>query len=243
MGSQDMEPLRKCVFLVMTFLGMLRTVDGFKNVALGKPASMNEYREGNPPSAAVDGDNTTFIHPPNGPLAPISWWEVDLLGTYYIVSVSITNRECCDTRLGNFTIDLISDDLSASPTTRLCHFYPGSIGKYVTEVIACDDLLTAQKVRVTKKGHLDFSEVSIKALPACGGLQFTLNPGIRRLDTALRQLVVDYTPMCAIHCREEIDCDAFQTLTSATNVTCQLLVGQNGNTVTDNNWKYYYLAE
>ncbi|XP_071086427.1 fucolectin-4-like [Haliotis cracherodii] len=235
-----MEPPRTCLLLLITYLGILANVDGFRNVALGKPASMNAYRNRNPPSAAVDGNATTFIHPPGSLVDPISWWEVDLLDTYYIVSVSITNRECCDNRLRNFTIDLISDDLSASPTTRLCHFYPGTVRKSVTEIIACDDVLTARKVRVSMEDRpLDFSEVSIKGLHACGGLQFTLNPGIRRLDTALRQLIVDSTATCAVRCRVEIDCDAFQTLTSALGVTCQLLVGQNGNTVTDNTWKYY----
>ncbi|XP_046550559.1 uncharacterized protein LOC124260324 [Haliotis rubra] len=213
-------------------------VDGFRNVALGKPASMNEYRDGNPPSLAVDGNTTTFIHPLGGPLAPVSWWEVDLLHTYYIFSVSITNRGCCDNRLKNFTIDLISDH--SSPTTRLCHYYPGRILKLVTEVIACDELLTARKVKVTMTDRpLDFAEVSIKGLHACGDLQFTLNAGIRRQDTVLKEMVVDSIATCAVNCRAEIDCGAFQTMTSANNVTCQLLAGHDGNTINDNNWKYY----
>ncbi|XP_067652682.1 fucolectin-like [Haliotis asinina] len=233
-----MDTFRICIVFLVTNLGILENVNGFKNVALRKPASMNGYRDENPPSLAVDGNATTHIHTPDGPSPPVSWWEVDLLNTYYIFSVSITNRDCCNNRLKNFTVDLISGD--SDPITRLCHYYPGNILKSATEVIECDELLTARKVKITMTNrHLDFAEVSIKGLHACGDLQFTLNAGVRRQDTALKQMVVGSTATCAVKCRAEIDCDAFQTMTSADSLTCQLLVGHDGNTANDNNWNYY----
>ncbi|XP_046367107.2 uncharacterized protein LOC124142582 [Haliotis rufescens] len=218
-------------------------VNSFSNVALHKPASQDSFREPFPPSAAVDGDDTTFIHSDRA--VPYHWWEVDLLNSYTIPNVTITSRDCCGSRFRNFTIDLTSDHLPSAQVTRLCHYYPGSFTQFATRTIACDETFTARKVKVTTDSSdgrpLDISEVKVKGLHVCGNhwLQFTLNADTKRSEAPLHQVQVESTLACAQRCREDIDCDAFQTLASSSNVTCQLFVGRSGDTVSDANWKYY----
>ncbi|XP_046367137.2 uncharacterized protein LOC124142607 [Haliotis rufescens] len=224
---------------------MVKYVYTFSNVALHKPASQDSYREIYPPSHAVDGNKTTFLHSDTVVAVRYHWWEVDLLNSYTIPSVTITSRDCCDSRFRNFTIDLTSEVLPSAQVTRLCHYYPGSFTQFATHTIACDETFTARKVKVTMDSSdgrpLDISEVKVKGLHVCGNywLQFTLNAGLKRSEVPLDQTVVESTRACAQRCREDIDCDAFQTLTSASSVTCQLFIGRSGDTISDTNWKYY----
>ncbi|XP_046367136.2 uncharacterized protein LOC124142606 [Haliotis rufescens] len=217
----------------------------YSNVALHKPASQDSYREIHPPSLAVDGDNSTFLHSDTVVAVPYHWWEVDLLNSYTIPSVTITSRDCCSGRFRNFTIEFTSEVLPSAQVTRICHYYPGSFTQFATHTIACDETFTARKVKVTMDSSnerpLDISEVKVKGLHVCGNhwLQFTLTADTKRSEAPLHQVQVESTLACAQRCREDIDCDAFQTLASSSSVTCQLFVGRSGDTVSDANWKYY----
>ncbi|XP_067652647.1 fucolectin-4-like [Haliotis asinina] len=223
----------------------MKHVYAFSNVALYKPATMDSYRDIYPPSAAVDGDKTTAIHSSTEVSVPYHWWEVDLLNSYTITSVTVTSRDCCPGRFRNFTIDLTSDHQTAAPVTQRCHYYPASFASFVTITIPCDQTLTARKVKVTMDSSddrpLDINEVEVKGLHVCGNhwLQFTLDSGLKRSETPLLQTDVESIPACADRCREQINCDAFQTLTSSSTVTCQLFTGRWGANISDSNWKYY----
>ena len=66
-----------------------------KNVALGKPAVQVHQWEHYGPELAVDGNKNTDFgvgHCSTTSHGPMPWWSVDLLQTYCIGSVTITNR-------------------------------------------------------------------------------------------------------------------------------------------------------
>ncbi|XP_046550572.1 fucolectin-4-like isoform X2 [Haliotis rubra] len=239
-----MELFHACFLFFAIYLTRMKHVYAFSNVALYKPASMDSFRDIYPPSAAVDGDSTTAIHTDTVSV-PFHWWEVDLLNSYTITTVTVTSRDCCPGRFRNFTIDLTSDHQTSAPVTQLCHYYPGSFARFVTSTIACDETLTARKVKVTMDSSddrpLDINEVKVKGLHVCGNywLQFTLNAGVKRSESPLLQTDVESRQACSHRCRENIACDAFQTLTSSSSVTCQLFTGRSGATISDSNWKYY----
>ena len=82
------------------------------NLALGKPATQSTTGFGGVPGRAVDG-NTSGVYPEGSVTHtavgdPTPWWEVDLLSTTEVETITIWNRtDCCVERLTNFRVSLL----------------------------------------------------------------------------------------------------------------------------------------
>ncbi|MDE0740404.1 MAG: discoidin domain-containing protein, partial [Planctomycetota bacterium] len=83
---------------------------GFENVGPNGIATQSSEGWGGNPQRGIDGNTdgqwgAASVTHTNG--AP-SWWEVDLMDTYYISYMRIWNRlDCCSERLTNFTITVL----------------------------------------------------------------------------------------------------------------------------------------
>jgi len=84
--------------------------EGFENVGPNGIATQSSEGWGGNPQRALDGNTDgqwgggSITHTNGAP----SWWEVDLMDTYYISYMRIWNRlDCCSERLTNFTITVL----------------------------------------------------------------------------------------------------------------------------------------
>ena len=84
--------------------------EGFENVGPNGIATQSSEGWGGNPQRGIDGNTDgqwgagTTTHTNGAP----SWWEVDLMDTYYISYMRIWNRlDCCSERLTNFTITVL----------------------------------------------------------------------------------------------------------------------------------------
>jgi len=85
------------------------------NLALGKPASQSTVGFGGVPSRAVDGNTSgvynlgSVTHTATGDPEP--WWEVDLLGSFELATITLWNRtDCCVERLTNFRVSILDEN-------------------------------------------------------------------------------------------------------------------------------------
>jgi len=83
---------------------------GFENVGPNGIATQSSEGWGGNPQRGIDGNTdgqwggASVTHTNGAP----SWWEVDLMDTYYISYMRIWNRlDCCSERLTNFTITVL----------------------------------------------------------------------------------------------------------------------------------------
>ena len=84
--------------------------EGFENVGPNGIATQSSEGWGGNPQRGIDGNTDgqwgggSITHTNGAP----SWWEVDLMDTYYISYMRIWNRlDCCSERLTNFTITVL----------------------------------------------------------------------------------------------------------------------------------------
>ncbi|XP_061092934.1 fucolectin-6-like [Conger conger] len=140
-----------------------------ENVALRGKASQSDLHLGewtaySHASNAIDGNRNSNMslgsctHTTN---KPNPWWRVDLLQTYLIASVTITNRgDCCGERINKARI-LIGSSIHAAQCsmidglstgeTKTFHCPQPMIGRYVTVILR-------------KKEYLHICEVEVNAL-------------------------------------------------------------------------------
>jgi len=138
---------------------------GKLNVAKGKKATQSSESHGGKAYRAVDG-NTSGIWSKNSVTHTSSqcdqWWEVDLNGVYDVEYIAIYNRlDCCQERLTNFIVELLSTDASGKPVAVEDVEHNGP-AKPVT-LIHFESSEKGSKVRIQLKGcgYLSLAEVEV----------------------------------------------------------------------------------
>uniref|UniRef100_A0A3Q3LH04 Fucolectin tachylectin-4 pentraxin-1 domain-containing protein n=1 Tax=Labrus bergylta TaxID=56723 RepID=A0A3Q3LH04_9LABR len=131
------------LFILLTLLGTC-SARNHENVALrGKATQSHRYPHNfGDASSAIDGNResnfdagscTHTVEMEN------PWWRVDLLDSYIVTSVVITNRgDCCPERLNGAEVHIgnhLQDNGAANPLSHTLTPSSGTSGRYVTIVL------------------------------------------------------------------------------------------------------------
>ncbi|KAK7461195.1 hypothetical protein BaRGS_00038754 [Batillaria attramentaria] len=145
---------------------------GLINVALNKPARQSSTCCGGTASRAVDGHadpNYSNMHctATSDPGNPGPWWRVDLLESYEVRAVTITNRrDCCGERLRDFYVEIFSEDPAGNPyaTSTLCYHYPGTMPGGATQTLYCLKPAWGRYVRIKKPASVPLTLCGVDVL-------------------------------------------------------------------------------
>ncbi|XP_061090467.1 fucolectin-1-like [Conger conger] len=141
-----------------------------ENVALRGKATQSGLLSGSGAAyAAIDGNrDPDFRHGScaHTSISPNSWWRVDLLRSYLITSVTITNRrDCCGDRINGAQI-LIGDSLENNGinNARCSKIETMTAGE--TKTFPCPGLMLGRYVTVHLPGanYLQLCEVEVNVL-------------------------------------------------------------------------------
>ncbi|XP_032373501.1 fucolectin-5 isoform X4 [Etheostoma spectabile] len=158
--------MKRCVFLLLL---LLETCSVSKNVALrGKATQSDRYEHAfGAAEAAIDGNRESGFH--SGSCTHTDeeanpWWRVDLLESYVVTSVIVTNRgDCCETRLNGAEIHIgnsLANNGASNPLAGTISrigrgesftltFTDHVVGRYVTVVVpGLSKILTLCEVEV-----------------------------------------------------------------------------------------------
>jgi len=143
---------------------LLRTNEPDVNLAFGHPTTQSSTAYEGSASRAVDGgtaghysyESVTHTDSENQP-----WWRVDLSSMRTVNDITVWNRtDCCTSRLSNYTVELLDDNLDvvasrsrAGTSPRSLNFdMGGAVGRYV-------------RVRLDGSNYLSLAEVEVWGPP------------------------------------------------------------------------------
>ncbi|XP_059174345.1 fucolectin-5-like [Physella acuta] len=234
--AEKVSMMSSLVWLLFHYLTTTLGADTLYNVALYKPAFLSTMYKDWTPEKGNDGDTTvnelggqcTQTSPLNN-----SWWMVDLLDTYIIKAVVLTNRNDYlqwAVRLNHFLIDVFINDPRKTST------FPnvlGSICYQQTEAVTigtftwnCSKPVAGRYLRLIKytEDSLNFCELQVWATTPTEASPFKVYKN-KKLDvTSLFDLTVSRSMVCASKCLEKRytdGCAAFNWFPSTR--LCQLL--------------------
>ncbi|KAI9515409.1 hypothetical protein NQZ68_026143 [Dissostichus eleginoides] len=169
---------------VLPLLLLLGTCSAFtyKNVALRGKASQSGsnpdyYGDAN---KAIDGNRDSIYHHGSCSATPLMtnpWWRVDLLESYIVTSIIITNRgDCCAGRLDGAEIhigDSLQDNGAANPVAGVISHIPAG-GSYIMTFTEPVEGLYVSVVLPGSKMNLTLCEVEVYGYRAPTGANLAL---------------------------------------------------------------------
>ncbi|XP_067652417.1 uncharacterized protein [Haliotis asinina] len=229
------------------------------NLALNKPTHQSATVYGATSDRAVDGNNNPdFIsgsctHTQN--FQSINWWQVDLLSTCHVGSVSITNRDGdYYDRLTNFTVEVHASDPmnNTKSSLQLCFWHKGTVGRGLTADLTCAVNTIGRYVRIVKYNSgdkpLTLCEVEVRGTllhKTCGESPVVfsrLRTGVREPDYIIARHENIGKLDCANLCLRMPSCNAFNTRSPYIGVVSCELLAVNLNPVNNASWGIYEIS-
>ncbi|XP_048247457.1 uncharacterized protein LOC124144745 [Haliotis rufescens] len=211
------------------------------NIGLNKPSSSSSNSDSVESRRANDGD-TNVVWTGNSCWSasegdPNPWWQVDLVGTYYVSHLVLTSLECkgmCGVRLHDFKIEVFKEDPVSKPGALgvTCHVYGGVFPPQTVQRLDCGFDAVGRYVRVSgvKTGGVSDVMTICEAEVYGGRVQGTgwspfSCPDPPLLDGAAVQL--SYTPAKAI---AKYTCQGTDVMCSGNDVlSCSSETGWNSS--------------
>ncbi|XP_067652419.1 fucolectin-like [Haliotis asinina] len=229
------------------------------NLALNKPTHQSSTVYGGTSDRAVDGNNNpdffsgscTHAHD----FQSFNWWQVDLLSTFHVISVSISNRDGdYYDRLTNFTVEVHAFDPMTSNNSglQLCYWHEGAVGRGLTVDVTCAVNTIGRYVRIVKYNSgdkpLTLCEVEVRGIllrNTCGESPVVFS----RLRTGVREphyIIAWHENIgkldCANLCLRMPSCNAFNTRSPYIGVVSCELLAVNLNPVNNASWGIYEIS-